>query len=66
MMSVFFLIMALIPLVWIADGLIEGEVQAKGGSYRRDDEPGWFWAVIGVQAALLAYLIFSAVDVARV
>ena len=65
-MSVFFLIMALIPLVWIADGLIEGEVQAKGGSYRRDDEPGWFWAVIGVQVALLTYLIFSAVDVARV
>ena len=58
--------MALIPLVWIADGLIEGEVQAEGGSYRRDDEPGWFWAVIGVQAELLAYLIFSAVDVARV
>ena len=58
--------MALIPMVFIADGFIEGEVQgAKGGSYRRDDEPGWFWAMIGLYTAMLAYLIYLAVDVAR-
>lgn len=66
MMSVFFLIMALIPLVFIADGFIEGEVQAKGGSYRRDAEPGWFWTTMGLYAAMLAYLIYLAVDVARI
>ena len=65
MLSMFFLLMALIPIVFIADGFIEGEVQAKGGSYRRDDEPRWFWAMIGLYAAFLAYMIYLAVDVAR-
>ena len=65
MMSMFFLLIALIPAVFIADAFIEGEVQAKGGSYRRDDDPGWFWAMIGLYGAMLAYLIYAAVDVAR-
>jgi hypothetical protein len=65
MMSMFFLIMALIPMVFIADGFIEGEVRADWHSYRRDDEPRWFWAMIGLYAAMLAYLIYLAVDVAR-
>ena len=63
-MSMFFLIMALIPMVFIADGFIEGEVQTKGAPYRRDDEPGWFWAMIGLYTAMLAYLIYLAIDVA--
>jgi hypothetical protein len=65
MMSMFFLIMALIPMVFIADALIEGEVQAKGGSYRRDDDPRWFWAMIALYGAMLVYLFYAAVDVAR-
>ena len=64
-MTMIFLIVALIPMVFIADGFIEGEVRAKGGSYRRDDEPGWFWAMIGLYASMLVYLIYLAVDVAR-
>jgi hypothetical protein len=66
MMSVFFLILALIPLVFIADGFIEGEVQARGGSYRRDDDSGWYWAMMGLYAVMLVYLIYLAVDVARI
>ncbi|CAA9253792.1 MAG: hypothetical protein AVDCRST_MAG93-1870 [uncultured Chloroflexia bacterium] len=65
MMSLFFLIIALVPMTFIADGLIEGEVRAKGGSYRRADEPRWFWAMIGLYGVSLAYLIYLAVDVAR-
>ncbi|MCF2515397.1 hypothetical protein LVY65_10020 [Sphingomonas sp. G124] len=56
-------IIALIPAVFIVDGLIEGEVQAKGGSYRRAEDPGRFWAMIGMYAAMIAGLAYMAVDV---
>ena len=64
MMTIFFLIVALVPAVFIADGFIEQEVQAKGGFYRRDEEPRWYWATMGIYFALLAFLIYAAVDVA--
>ena len=66
MMSIFFFIVALVPAVFIADGFIEREVQAKGGSYRRDEEPRWYWATMGIYVALLAFLIYAAVDVALI
>jgi hypothetical protein len=61
LMLLFFAIIALIPVVFIVDGLIEGEVQAKGGSYRRAEEPVWFWTVIGMYAAMIAGLVYFAV-----
>ncbi len=62
LLLVVFAIIALIPAVFIVDGLIEGEVQAKGGSYRRAEDPGWFWAMIGMYAAMIAYIVYLAVD----
>ena len=59
-----FALIALIPAVFIVDGLIEGEVKAKGGSYNRAEEPGWFWTVIGIYAAMIAGLAYLALDLA--
>ena len=59
-----FAIIALIPAVFIVDGLVEGEVQVKGASYRRAEEPGWFWTAIGLYAAMIVWLAYLAVDLA--
>jgi hypothetical protein len=61
-MTFFLLLVALIPAVFIVDGLIEGEVQAKGGSYRRAEDPGWFWGMIGMYAAMFAYIAYLVAD----
>lgn len=61
---VVFAIVALVPAVFIVDGLIEGEVKAKGGSYNRAEEPGWFWTVIGTYAAMIVGILYFALDLA--
>ncbi len=57
-------ITTVIPAVFIVDGLIEGEVQAKGGSYNRGEEPGLFWTMIGVYAATFAWIVYVALELA--
>ena len=64
LLLVAFAIIALIPAVFIVDGLIEGEVQTKGAPYSRAEEPGWFWTMIGMYAAMIAWLVYLAVDLA--
>ena len=50
------LLLLLVPLLlgWlIVDGLRNGVVRMRGGSYSRSDEPAWYWTVIAVYAATL-------------
>ena len=59
-----FAAVAALPCWFLYNGLRSGEVQAKGGSYRRSEDPGWFWTVIGVYAALIAWIAYLAADMA--
>lgn len=64
MLLVVFALIAAVPAVFIVDGLLTGLVQAKGGSYSRAEEPGWFWTMIGVYAALVGGIAYLALDLA--
>lgn len=64
LLLIVFAIIALIPAVFIYDGIVSGEVQAKGGSYSRADDPRWFWAVIAIYAAMIAGIVYLALDLA--
>lgn len=64
LLLIVFALIAAVPVVFIVDGLLTGEVQAKGGCYSRTEEPGWFWTMIGVYIALLGGIAFLALDLA--
>ena len=61
LLLVVFALIALIPAVAIVDGLIEGEVKLRGGSYSRADEPGWFWAAIAIYGGLIVGIAYQAI-----
>ena len=64
LLLVVFALIAAVPVVFIVDGLLTGEIQARGGCYSRAEEPAWFWAMVGVYAALLGGIAFLALDLA--
>lgn len=64
LLLIVFALIAAIPAVFIVDGLLTGEVQAKGGSYSRAEDPAWFWIVIGIYAAMTAGIAYMAADLA--
>jgi len=43
---------------FVIDGLRNGVVRVKLGSYSRADNPGWFWACITMYAALIAWFLY--------
>ena len=63
---VVFAIFALIPAVFIIDGLLTGEVQSLGGhgSCNRTESPVCFWIMIGTHAALIIAIAYFALDLA--
>lgn len=51
------LVLLIVPALmgWlIVDGIRSGVVRMRGGSYSREEEPRWFWAMIAVYAAVIA------------
>ena len=64
LLLIVFALIAAIPAVFIYDSILTGEVKAKLGSYRRAEDPVWFWIIIGMYAAMLAGIAYLALDLA--
>ena len=59
-----FACVAAFPAWYLVNGLRTGHVQAKGGSYRRSEDPGWYWIMIALYSGFLALVAYLAGDIA--
>jgi hypothetical protein len=64
LLLIVFASIAAVPAAFINDGLLTGEVKARGGSYSRADDPAWFWALIGIYAPMIAGIAYIMGDMA--
>jgi hypothetical protein len=64
LLQLVFACVAAFPAWYLINGLRTGRVQAKGGSYGRSEDPGWFWTMIVLYAAFIALVAYLMVGIA--